>query len=227
MQSGASAKPGACKIEADEAEPEPEADAAARPECARCIKYGAECVYPAKKRFDPGSINDSLSRRHRKASSNLPKAEVDPSGPGFGESSTASALAQLPLSLSGVIDPAFDSLADISLNGHMIGQANGHGNGHANGSHPQTPLNAAPGSTPSAPAPTQMPLGIFDVDELMAFFKQTQMGAFFRQRVDPPDFLRPAFPDPDELRCVGLSPAHRTPSWCRHMSTGLRVRETR
>jgi hypothetical protein len=57
-------------------------------------------------------------------------------------------------------------------------------------------------TNPQTPAAPQVQ-GIFDVDELMAFFKQTQMGAFFRQRVDPPDFLKPAFPDPDELRCVG------------------------
>lgn len=82
-----------------------------------------------------------------------------------------------------------------------------HGSGSGNG--PNSIQYQSPSAGPSSHGHVQpqtsghgQQQGIFDVDELMAFFKQTQMGAFFRQRVDPPDFLRPAFPDPDELRCV-------------------------
>lgn len=50
---------------------------------------------------------------------------------------------------------------------------------------------------------TEQPL--FTIEELMTFFRQTQMGAYYRQRVEPPDFLKPVFPDPDDLRSVSLS----------------------
>jgi hypothetical protein len=45
---------------------------------------------------------------------------------------------------------------------------------------------------------------LFTIDELMTFFRQTQMGSYYREPIEPPDFLRPVFPDPDDLRCVSL-----------------------
>lgn len=37
----------------------------------------------------------------------------------------------------------------------------------------------------------------------MALCRDTRMGQFFSGPVDPPDFLRDAFPVEEELRCVG------------------------
>ncbi|WVR04486.1 hypothetical protein IAU60_001490 [Kwoniella sp. DSM 27419] len=36
-----------------------------KPECRRCVNYGAECVYPEKKAFDPSAIAQKLAKRHR------------------------------------------------------------------------------------------------------------------------------------------------------------------
>lgn len=37
---------------------------------------------------------------------------------------------------------------------------------------------------------------------LLALGRETRMGAFYMQPTDPPGFLRLAFPDEDQLRCV-------------------------
>ncbi|KLT46037.1 hypothetical protein CC85DRAFT_325289 [Cutaneotrichosporon oleaginosum] len=39
-----------------------------RPECKRCVNYGAECVYPVKKAFDPAAVDAALGSRHNRPS---------------------------------------------------------------------------------------------------------------------------------------------------------------
>lgn len=39
-----------------------------RPECKRCVNYGAECVYPVKKAFDPAAVDAALGSRHNRQS---------------------------------------------------------------------------------------------------------------------------------------------------------------
>lgn len=118
-----------------------------RPDCARCIKYGAEvshshdltveslmmeCAYAEKRPFDAEKTKKTLSKRH-KISSNSPK----------------------PLSSPNTVWKLYDD------------------------------------------APTSM-------DALMALCRMTKMGSFFSQPSEPPDFLRLAFTDEDELKCVSL-----------------------
>lgn len=44
------------------------ANVAEKPECKRCVNYGAECVYPVKKPFDPAAIDAALGSRHNRPS---------------------------------------------------------------------------------------------------------------------------------------------------------------
>ncbi|ORY28149.1 fungal-specific transcription factor domain-domain-containing protein [Naematelia encephala] len=53
-----------------------------KPECKRCITYGAECVYPEKKTFDPTAITEALQRRH--ASQNPPTTTSPPQASEYG-----------------------------------------------------------------------------------------------------------------------------------------------
>lgn len=39
-----------------------------RPECRRCVNYGAECVYPVKKAFDAVAVDAALGSRHNRPS---------------------------------------------------------------------------------------------------------------------------------------------------------------
>lgn len=39
-----------------------------RPECKRCVNYGAECVYPVKKAFDAAAVDAALGSRHNRPS---------------------------------------------------------------------------------------------------------------------------------------------------------------
>lgn len=40
------------------------------------------------------------------------------------------------------------------------------------------------------------------IEMVHALFRKTKMGSFFNNPVDPPEFLRLAFPLPEDLRCV-------------------------
>nr|XP_018265513.1 uncharacterized protein I303_01879 [Kwoniella dejecticola CBS 10117]OBR87671.1 hypothetical protein I303_01879 [Kwoniella dejecticola CBS 10117] len=42
-----------------------------KPECKRCVNYGAECVYPEKKAFDPNIVAEKLAKRHKRTSAQL------------------------------------------------------------------------------------------------------------------------------------------------------------
>lgn len=47
------------------------------------------------------------------------------------------------------------------------------------------------------------------MDIFAAVFRQTKMGSYFSSPVDPPEFLRVAFPDDDDLRCVSADSENR------------------
>jgi hypothetical protein len=65
----------------------------------------------------------------------------------------------------------------------------------------EMPINRDRSETAIMPPMLNMP-PLFTIEELMTFFRQTAMGDYYRQPSSPPDFLRPIFPDPDELRSV-------------------------
>ncbi|WWC87076.1 uncharacterized protein L201_001962 [Kwoniella dendrophila CBS 6074] len=44
-----------------------------KPECKRCVNYGAECVYPEKKPFNPNIVAEKLSKRHKKSNKDKTK----------------------------------------------------------------------------------------------------------------------------------------------------------
>lgn len=230
-----------------------------RPECARCVKYGSECVWPVKKPFDPVATEAALAKRHRKKSTTTTNHELglglDPSisnadigaGAGgggsipydIGAASISAALAHVtPYDPSSMYDDVIGTGT-----GTVTGTGNGMGSGHvtpvydssfhsSGRYHLEQPLLSYGHGTEHDNRGDQQhlqqqhqhqgPLGTFNVDELMAFARQTQMGAFFRKRIDPPDFLRPAFPDPDELACVSFIPSLH----CKTVFPSLSVEET-
>ncbi|WOO78823.1 Aspercryptin biosynthesis cluster-specific transcription regulator atnN [Vanrija pseudolonga] len=138
-----------------------------RPECKRCVNYGAECVYPIKKAFDAAAVDAALGSRHNRPSNAAATAAAyhDPT-PGAGP-----ALSPPPI----------------------------------------TPHSSLPPLPPMPPAPPLPPLppgrvgpaldSVPPIEMVHALFRKTKMGSFFNNPVDPPEFLRLAFPLPEDLRC--------------------------
>lgn len=62
-----------------------------RPECKRCVNYGAECVYPVKKAFDPAAVDAALGSRHNRPSKVAATAvayqDIEASPPGYSNAS--------------------------------------------------------------------------------------------------------------------------------------------
>jgi hypothetical protein len=163
------------------------------------VKYGAECVYPVKKRFDLDENAARLAKRHKGKKGGVAGAgAANGSGAGLDKNAATPAAP----GTAGNNSPAVDMSSTIAA---ALGQVAAAPYDSASASEHPTP--GQPGQPGSATQQTQnQPPGIFNVDELMAFFRQTQMGAYFRSRVEPPDFLRPAFPDAEELQCVRYTP---------------------
>ncbi|WVQ76946.1 hypothetical protein IAR50_006625 [Cryptococcus sp. DSM 104548] len=134
-----------------------------KPECARCIKYGAECVYPEKKPFDSGKVAEKLRKRHRS----------DPPGSAGPSNSSISISPQ---------DRAEEPSRPYAK--HSSASINAFYNKSASGNTPLAKVRA---------------LDPFEL--LMALCRDTRMGQFFSGPVDPPDFLKEAFPVADDLRC--------------------------
>ncbi|WVO13608.1 hypothetical protein L204_101229 [Cryptococcus depauperatus] len=134
----------------------------AKPECQRCISYGAECVYPEKKIYDPEAVADKLDKRH-KASHTVPNSDHG----------VLSYKSPLPSShpFMPTLHTPIGSVAGIDI-----------------------PPNASYGRLTQV---RQMD----PIELLMALCQDTRMGQFFSGPLDPPDFLRGAFPDEDDLRC--------------------------
>ncbi|GFZ42328.1 hypothetical protein JCM24511_00043 [Saitozyma sp. JCM 24511] len=121
-----------------------------KPECARCVKYGAECVYPQKKPFDADAVRTALDKRHGQS-----RRSSQPS-----ESEHINNISQSPKE-----EPRPTSRF---------------------GRQSQSRLET---------------LEKTSMDIFAAVFRQTKMGSYFSSPVDPPEFLRVAFPDDDDLRC--------------------------
>lgn len=81
-------------------------------------------------------------------------------------------------------------------------------------SHPHLPPTSTPAYSPITVPTGRTPLAQVKAMEpmelLMALCRDTRMGQFFSGPVDPPDFLRDAFPVEEELRCVGPLLRRRT-----------------
>ncbi|ODN77401.1 hypothetical protein L202_04586 [Cryptococcus amylolentus CBS 6039] len=152
-----------------------------KPECEKCKKYGAECKYPEKKPYDKQEIADKLWRRHHQTPRSSAKADPLQDAP------------QQPIP-----PPPPPSLARTVSRGPDISPA---APSPLSTSRPTSSIRASRHNTP--------PNGMFVVQSrkldpfelLMALCRDTRMGQFFSDPVDPPDFLREAFPDADELRC--------------------------
>ncbi|WVQ75672.1 hypothetical protein IAR50_005301 [Cryptococcus sp. DSM 104548] len=150
----------------------------AKPECEKCRKYGAECAYPEKKPYDKQEIAEKLWRRHHSTS---PQAKANPS---------REALQHIPPS-------------------HPLAGQRVSSKGSAPSTEPSPVSTMQPTSSIRVSSHTSPPNGMFVVQSrkldpfelLMALCRDTRMGQFFSDPIDPPDFLREAFPDPDELRC--------------------------
>lgn len=141
-----------------------------------------QCVYPPKKRLDQQIIEECLRKRHVHSSSSPPVLRHSQVISGEGPST-------VPIVS---IFPAHPTPAPPSP---------GHGEAptsYASGVYSASlrPL----GRTPLAQVKRMDPMEL-----LMALCRDTRMGQFFSEPVDPPEFLKDIFPDEDELRCVGIS----------------------
>ncbi|TYJ54987.1 hypothetical protein B9479_004298 [Cryptococcus floricola] len=138
-----------------------------KPECARCIKYGAECVYPEKKPFDSTKVAEKLRKRHRS----------DPPGSAGPSNSSISISPQ-----DGTEEPTRPSINPLP-------------------NHSSASINAFYKSSGSGNTPLAKVRALDPFELLMALCRDTRMGQFFSGPVDPPDFLKEAFPVADDLRC--------------------------
>jgi hypothetical protein len=170
----------------------------ARPSCEKCVKYGAEvsprlervrtilsrqCVFPPTKRFDLSAISTSLAKRHK--------------------SSGNASLALSPEQLQKLIPESSSSTPHAygaTISSHLVRAAY---EDPKTGSQYRIPLSLDRENGEEAQSMDYMP-PLFTIEELMKFFRQTQMGSYYRQPAEPPDFLRPVFPDPDDRRCVSV-----------------------
>ncbi|OXC63381.1 hypothetical protein AYX13_06756 [Cryptococcus neoformans] len=173
-----------------------------KPECRRCVNYGAECVYPAKKPFNAEAVDEKLRKRHKRSKSPASPSHSDitpdafvsippipmarpiqshePMLNGFASSQTTPLTATTPIS-------SYPTPFPLPA------------------SHPHLPPNSTPAYSPITVPTGRTPLAQVKAMEpmelLMALCRDTRMGQFFSGPVDPPDFLRDAFPVEEELRC--------------------------
>ncbi|WVQ97886.1 hypothetical protein IAU59_005003 [Kwoniella sp. CBS 9459] len=177
-----------------------------KPECRRCVNYGAECVYPEKKAFDPNAIAEKLARRHR--STTTPSQQINdhsqnsikPELQSFPSSSSQSqAQIQSPLAL-----PAFSSPnnpVQMQQTGSPL-LAGTLTNPNSNMSlDPLTRQGSGSGTGAWVARPPALVQQMDTVELLMALTRDTRMGAYFGGPLDPPEFLRATFPVDEDLRC--------------------------
>ncbi|WVW78644.1 hypothetical protein I302_100604 [Kwoniella bestiolae CBS 10118] len=159
-----------------------------KPECKRCVNYGAECVYPEKKPFNPNTVAEKLARRH-----NTRKRDED------GQSLPPKNDIQDPI--EGLPNNANTTIPNVNPYPSQTSF-----------SLPTTPVPILPHpsstSLPSSsaqsiwiPHPTQLVQQMDSVELLMALCRDTRMGQFFGGPLDPPEFLRSMFPVEEDLRC--------------------------
>ncbi|OWZ75527.1 hypothetical protein C366_04350 [Cryptococcus neoformans Tu401-1] len=153
-----------------------------KPECRRCVNYGAECVYPQKKWFDPQAIEDRLRKRHVHSNPPPPAHQHSQTISGEGSSkgsSTEPIVSTFPAHLSPAPPSPRHGEAPTSYASGIC-----------------SPSLRSLGRTPLTQVKRMDPMEL-----LMALCRDTRMGQFFLGPVDPPEFLRDTFPDEDELRC--------------------------
>ncbi|OCF42321.1 hypothetical protein I317_03825 [Kwoniella heveanensis CBS 569] len=164
-----------------------------KPECRRCINYGAECVYPEKKAFDPNLIAEKLARRHRSTTTpshqttDQPQASIKPELQSFPSSSSQ---VQSPFAMPTFPSPngpLQQSHGSPLVTNHTVDPLTRQGSGSGTGAWVARP-----------PALVQQ---MDTVELLMALCRDTRMGQFFGGPLDPPEFLRATFPVEEDLRC--------------------------
>lgn len=149
-----------------------------------------QCAFPETKRFDPIAVSSSLANRHKNRSGAAPSAPTPETlqqlvaGPPSSSSHSYSS-PNVPTTLSRV---AYEESERGLLARHEPYEM---------------PITRDRSETAIMPPMLNMP-PLFTIEELMTFFRQTAMGDWYRQPSSPPEFLRPIFPDPDELRSVSL-----------------------
>ncbi|WWD07857.1 hypothetical protein V865_005964 [Kwoniella europaea PYCC6329] len=164
-----------------------------KPECKRCVNYGAECVYPEKKPFNPNIVAEKLAKRHNNnnnkkkredSSTSIPKDEIQDQA--HNSKNPINTLTNLVSSTSS------DPTSNIDLTQSSTTYT------------PQPPLPSVPSSSAHSiwiPHPTQLVQQMDSVELLMALCRDTRMGQFFGGPLDPPEFLRTMFPVEEDLRC--------------------------
>ncbi|KIR71021.1 hypothetical protein I310_05435 [Cryptococcus deuterogattii CA1014] len=173
-----------------------------KPECRRCVNYGAECVYPAKKPFNAGAVEEKLRKRHRgsKSTASPSHSDITPH--------TFAPIHSIPRAHTTQLnEPILDALAS-SRNTPLTATTptSSHStpftlpSSHNHLLQNQTP-SYSPTTAPAGRAPLAQIKAMEPMELLMALCRDTRMGQFFSGPVDPPDFLRDAFPVEEELRC--------------------------
>nr|XP_019008670.1 uncharacterized protein I206_06352 [Kwoniella pini CBS 10737]OCF47451.1 hypothetical protein I206_06352 [Kwoniella pini CBS 10737] len=171
-----------------------------KPECKRCVNYGAECVYPEKKAFNPNAVAEKLAKRHKK-SSFIQDQDQDQS---------LDILKNEDQDIQDKIESKLNSQIDIESNVYISPQAIS-----STSFNNQTISQSIKSLSPiistnninntGQPAwllhPTHNVQQMDAVELLMALCRDTRMGQFFGGPLDPPEFLKKLFPVEEDLRC--------------------------
>lgn len=163
-----------------------------------------QCVYPAKKPFNAEAVEEKLRKRHRGS-----KATASPSHSHIASHTFASIHSIPRPHTTQLNEPILDALAS-SRNTPLTATTptSSHStpftlpSSHHHLLQNQTP-SYSPTTAPAGRAPLAQIKAMEPMELLMALCRDTRMGQFFSGPVDPPDFLRDAFPVEEELRCVG------------------------
>ncbi|WWD00398.1 hypothetical protein V866_007310 [Kwoniella sp. B9012] len=161
-----------------------------KPECRRCVNYGAECVYPEKKPFNPNIVAEKLAKRHNNnnkkkredSSTSIPKDEIQDQAHNSSNNPINTPTNLISSTPNSNVNPTQTSITYT----------------------PQPPLTSVPSSSAHSiwiPHPTQLVQQMDSVELLMALCRDTRMGQFFGGPLDPPEFLRKMFPVEEDLRC--------------------------
>lgn len=163
-----------------------------------------QCVYPAKKPFNAEAVEEKLRKRHRgsKSTASPSRSDITPH--------TFDPIHSIPRAhTTQSNEPILDALAS-SRNTPIAATTptSSHStpftlpSSHHHLLQNQTP-SYSPTTAPAGRAPLAQIKAMEPMELLMALCRDTRMGQFFSGPVDPPDFLRDAFPVEEELRCVG------------------------
>ncbi|WRT67525.1 uncharacterized protein IL334_004497 [Kwoniella shivajii] len=164
-----------------------------KPECARCVKYCAECSYPAKQKIQ--------SLRFIQPAPSLPSTPRTVNTP---QTSQIEELLHIPRATS----CPHEEIASATLEQRVL-LVPASDNDTSLVPIPPTHFATSPAAaTPIGVIRNTSSLGwqatleaLGPVDRLLAVCRNTRMGSFFLQPCAPPDFLRSFFPSSDDLQC--------------------------